>query len=108
MQWFCGYYLEDPADAAKPYASPLRASSLSGLPPAMIFTAEVAPLRSDGEAYATLLREAGVPVVDKHYTGMMHEFFSMSAVIDKAKEAMNDVAQALRQAFEGNVRTAGA
>jgi len=108
MQWFWGYYLANPADAANPYASPLRASSLSGLPPAMVITAEVDPLRSDGEAYADRLREAGVPVVQKHYTGVMHEFFSMPAVIDKAQEAVNDAAQALRQAFEGNARTSGA
>ncbi len=108
MQWFWGHYLASPADAANPYASPLRASSLSGLPPAMVITAEVDPLRSDGEAYADRLREAGVPVVQKHYTGVMHEFFSMPAVIDKAQEAVNDAAQVLRQAFEGNARTPGA
>jgi acetyl esterase len=108
MQWFWGHYLASPADAANPYVSPLRAASLSGLPPALVITAEVDPLRSEGEAYAMRLREAGVPVVHKHYTGVMHEFFSMPAVIDKAKEAVNDAAKALKQAFEGNARVAGA
>ncbi len=107
MQWFWGHYLQNPADAANPYASPLRAADLSGLPPAMVITAEVDPLRSEGEAYASRLQQAGVPVIYKHYDGVMHEFFSMPAVIDKAQQAVNDAAEALKQAFQGNTRVVG-
>ena len=107
MQWFWGHYLPSEADGQNPYASPLRAPSLSGLPPAMVITAEVDPLRSEGEAYAHRLREAGVPVVHKHYDGVMHEFFSMPAVIDKAQRAVSDAAGELKAAFRSATRSVG-
>jgi acetyl esterase len=62
---------------ADPYASPLRAADLGGLPPATIITAEIDPLRSDGEAYAKRLEEAGVAVEYRAYAGVTHEFFGM-------------------------------
>lgn len=54
-------YLSAPDDATKPYASPLLAADLSGLPPAHIMSAEFDPLRDDGPRYAARLNEAGVP-----------------------------------------------
>lgn len=104
MQWFWGHYLKNPEDASNPYASPLRAESLAGLPPALVVTAEVDPLRSEGEAYFQRLRDAGVPVTHHHYAGVMHEFFSMPAVIAKAKEAVADAALHLRRAFGEDVQ----
>jgi len=88
MRWFWGHYLNNPADGANPDASPLRAQNLRGLPPATVITAEIDPLRSEGKAYADRLREAGVPVEYKNYPGMPHEFFGMSAVLDKAQDAV--------------------
>lgn len=107
MQWFWEHYLASDTDGQNPYASPLRAQNLSGLPPAMVITAEVDPLRSEGEAYANRLREAGVPVVHKHYDGVMHEFFSMPAVIDKAQQAVSDAASELKTAFGSTTRSVG-
>lgn len=107
MQWFWGHYLPSDADGQHPYASPLQAPDLSGLPPAMVITAEIDPLRSEGEAYANLLRAAGVPVVHNHYDGVMHEFFSMPAVIDKAHQAISDAAGELKAAFESVSRSVG-
>lgn len=103
MQWFWGHYLKNPADAQNPYASPLRAESLTGLPPALVVTAEVDPLRSEGEAYVQRLQDDGVPVTHHHYDGVMHEFFSMPAVIAKAKQAVTDAALHLRKAFGEDV-----
>ena len=70
MQRFAKYYRADPAD---PRAAPLRAADLSGLPPATVILAEVDPLRSEGEAYITRLREAGVPTRGTLFDGVTHE-----------------------------------
>ena len=99
MQWFFSYYLRRPADGANPYVSPLRAANLRGLPPATVITAQIDPLRSEGEAYANRLREAGVATTYTNYEGVTHEFFTMSAVIDKAKQAVAEAAAGLKTAF---------
>ncbi len=62
MEWFWEHYLSSPDDGKNPYASPLHASDLSRLPPAMVVTAEFDPLRDEGRAYARRLQEAGVKV----------------------------------------------
>ncbi len=98
MQWFFNYYLRRPSDGASPYVSPLRAN-VQGLPSATVITAEFDPLRDEGEAYAERLRAAGVPVTVTRYTGVTHEFFSMAAIIDKAKQAVAEAAAGLRTAF---------
>ena len=99
MVWFWNHYLPDEAQRNHPYASPLRAPDLRGLPPALVITAEYDPLRDEGAAYATRLRAAGVPAIHRDYEGVFHGFFSMSAQIDKARQAVRDAADALRSAF---------
>jgi acetyl esterase len=98
MKWFFGYYLRRPADGANPYVSPLR-GNVVGLPPATVITAEVDPLRDEGEAYGRFLQNSGVAATITRYPGVTHEFFSMSAVIDKAKQAVAEAANGLKQAF---------
>lgn len=99
MRWFWGHYLADAEDGDHPYASPLRASSLSGLPAALVITAEYDPLRDEGEAYAARLRTAGVPVTLSRYDGMIHAFIRLTNRFDKARAAVREVADALKQAF---------
>ena len=99
MKWFWSKYLADPADAANPYASPLRAKDLTGLPPGLCITAEFDPLRDEGEAYAARLREAGVDVATTRYDGMFHGFFGMGAMLDQAKKAVAQAAGALKKAL---------
>lgn len=102
MKWYWDQYLEKDADAENPYAAPLRAGDLRGLPEALVITAEFDPLCDEGEAYAQRLREAGVRTTCTRYGGMIHGFFGMSAVIDKGKQAIAEASAALRAAAERN------
>jgi acetyl esterase len=99
MRWFFRQYLAREEQGREPYASPLRASSLAGLPPALVQTAECDPLRDEGEAYAARLRDAGVPVTVTRYPGVFHGFLRMTNILDKAKAARDEIAGALRKAF---------
>lgn len=99
LPWFIGHYVPNEADRTNAYASPALAEDLSGLPPATIITAQIDPLRSDGEEYATLLSQAGVDVVYQNYAGVAHEFFGMGAVVDEGKAAVALAAEGLRSAF---------
>jgi acetyl esterase len=99
MKWFWRQYLSEPSQADQPFASPLRAADLSGLPPAHVVTAGYDPLRDEGEAFAERLRAAGVPVSARRFDGMFHGFFGMTAFLDVAKEAMGESCEALRKAL---------
>lgn len=99
MVWFWNHYLERPEDGCHPYASPLQAVDLSGLPPAFVITAEYDPLRDEGEEYAARLKAAGVPVEVRRYDGVVHGFFQWAHALDKAKQAQEEAARALREAF---------
>jgi acetyl esterase/lipase len=99
MRWYWEEYAPDPAERAQAYASPLRAWSLAGLPPALVITAEYDPLRDDGERYARRLAEAGVPVTLTRYPGMVHSFFRLTNVLEAARDAVREVASALEKAW---------
>ena len=103
MDWFTDCYLSNRATGLEPTASPMNATDVRGLPPAMILTAEYDPLRDQGEAYARKLQSAGVAVELKRYDGMIHAFFSFSGVIETAKVALADGAAALRRALGASV-----
>lgn len=97
MAWFFKHYGADPSS---PYALPLKAPSLRGLPPATVIAAEIDPLLSEGKAYADRLKKEGVTVSYKEYKGVAHEFFGMGAVVPRAKEAEQYAADALIKAFK--------
>ncbi|OAI39654.1 lipase [bacterium SCGC AG-212-C10] len=101
MRWFWGHYLNDASEGGHRHASPLQAPDLTGLPPALVITAEYDPLMSEGEAYAAKLKEAGVKVTQTRYDGMIHGFFGMAAAMDSAKEAVAQAASELKAAFAG-------
>ncbi len=96
MDWLTGHYLASADEKRHPEVSPLLAKDLSGLPPALVITAEFDPLRDEGEAYAQRLRQAGVPVTATRYPGMIHGFVSMRGVLTSGREAMSEAAQFTR------------
>src|SRR3954454_14131821 len=81
MAWFWDHYAPDPAVRSRPGASPLRAGSLAGLPPAIVLTAQHDPLRDEGEAYADRLEQAGVRVQRRRFDGQMHGFFMLGDLV---------------------------
>jgi acetyl esterase len=97
MMWFWNHYLENDEVAGHPYVSPLRAEDLSKLPNALVLTAQYDPLCDEGRAFALRLQEAGVNVKTTHYDGMIHGFFRMTSRVDKARQALEEVAAALKK-----------
>jgi acetyl esterase len=96
MEWFRGHYLGSPEDGLNPDASPLLATDLHGLPPALVITAECDTLRDEGEAYARRLAEVGVEVTCTRYAGMIHPFFSLPGAISGGRRAVEQLAAAVR------------
>ncbi|MFK0239055.1 alpha/beta hydrolase [Streptomyces vinaceus] len=103
MRWFWDQYTADEAERGRITASPLRATTeeLTGLPPALVITAEADVLRDEGEAYAARLREAGVPVTALRALGTIHDFVMLDALRDThaARTAVRLAADTLREAL---------
>jgi acetyl esterase/lipase len=102
MGWFETNYLGPGREqAADPRASPLLAEDLTNLPPALVFTAAFDPLRDEGEQYARALRAAGTRVLLRRFAGFIHAFASAAGVSRPCREAVIEIAGALRAAFAG-------
>ena len=99
MSWYWDQYLASPEDGRSHLASPLKAPGLSGLPPALVITAEHDVLRDEGEAYAARLGEAGVPVELRRFDGMIHGFLQMADTFDQGMVAIKEAGRALREAL---------
>jgi len=99
IDWFWRQYLGDSA-SDDGLASPLLAETLSGLPPAVVVTAEYDVLRDEGEAYAERLSKAGCPVDARRFDGMPHGFTEFPGLIDAADECLAHLGQDFRQALE--------
>jgi acetyl esterase/lipase len=100
MVWFFHNVINNERDLTSPLIDVVSAN-LSRLPPAVVVTAGIDPLRSDGEKLAEKLKSVGVAVEHRNYRGATHEFFGMAAVVAAARDAQTFVSLAQRQAFGG-------
>jgi len=91
MEAYRRMYLSSAQDATNPLASPILASSLEGLPPALVIVGEHDPLREDGTRYADKLKAAGVPVRFTMYLGMPHGFLNFPGLCRSAPQALAEL-----------------
>ncbi|MXR29936.1 alpha/beta hydrolase [Pseudomonas sp. PICF6] len=105
MRFFNRCYLSDPAHARDPLASPLLATveQLQGMPPATVITAEYDILLAEGQAYAQKLRQAGVAVTERMFTGCDHMFTHLGPDAS-AQQAWQLIEDSLRKAFASRLR----
>jgi acetyl esterase len=96
---FREYYLREARDAINAYASPLRAASLKGLPPAFIITGEKDVLRDEGEEYIARLRQDGVSANGYRQQRVGHLGPLWAAAAPAAEEALDLPIGVLRAAF---------
>ena len=96
MLWFWETYCPNKEQREEPYASPLRSTDLSGLPKALVVTAEFDPLRDEGEAYAKELEKTGVQVEYKCYEGMVHDFFSTAAAFESSRVGLLETIETIK------------
>jgi acetyl esterase len=104
MEWFAKHEFKNPSDKQDPRIDLVHAKVSRRSPPCTIITAEIDPLRSEGEMLANHLKEAGVRVNYKNYNGVTHEFFGMGAVLDEARDAVRLVADDLKASFNSAQR----
>ena len=97
--WFWQQYLSDASEAENPYAVPLKASSLSGLPPALVIAAEYDPLRDGALAYAQAMSAQGVDVQQTCFSGMVHGFMAFPTPV--ADQALEQSVQWVRERLQG-------
>ncbi len=106
VEWALGLYLPKPEDKYDPRIDLVGKADVAGLPPTTVVTAEIDPLRSDGERLGGKLKRVTVPVQLRDYPGVTHDFFGMSGVVEKAAMAQSFVADQLRAAFRPKANAA--
>jgi acetyl esterase len=93
---FNAFYLDSGADPADPLVSPIKRDDLTGLPAALVITAEHDPLRDEGELYARRLADAGVDATVSRYAGAGHGFVQHFSWIPEYHRAFEETAAFLK------------
>ena len=96
IDWYAGHFLPEGEDRSDIRRSPLLAPDVSGVAPAIVVTAGFDPLRDEGEAYASKLRDAGVPVLAHRFRGMFHGFINSVGISPACRAALTEVGGMLR------------
>lgn len=97
MHWFRDQYVPDRTERTDPSVSPLLADDVSGVAPALVWTAGFDPLRDEGFAYAEKLDKAGVATTYRCYDDLIHGFFGMGTlpgmidIIEEMSAQMGDL-----------------
>ncbi|MCD7107750.1 alpha/beta hydrolase [Rhizobium sp. DKSPLA3] len=99
MEWFVKNAFASMDETSDKRLNLVGRTDLAGVAPATLIMAQIDPLRSEGEAYAAKLKDAGVKVETKTYPGVTHEFFGMAKVVPEAKQAMDMAIADLTAAF---------
>jgi acetyl esterase len=99
MPWMWEQYLASPRQGQDPRVAPLRTPDLSGVPPALVITAEYDVLRDEGELFADRLRQAGIPTQATRYNGMIHGFPDYRGIVPEGRYAIEEIAATLHRWF---------
>jgi acetyl esterase len=99
VRWIEAQYFADGSDRHAPLAELNRVADLTGLPPAVVLTAEHDPVRDQGRRFVQRLREADVAVHHTDYPGMIHGWVNFKGQIDDGERGLDEVAAALRDAL---------
>ncbi|HEY6237620.1 MAG TPA: TA0938 family protein [Thermoplasmata archaeon] len=94
--WMWSQYLRTPDDGRDPHVVPALAADLSGLPPALVITAECDVLRDEGEQFADRLEASGVPVQASRYAGMIHGFIDYRGIVEEGWDALDEIGSWIR------------
>lgn len=96
LDYFWDQYLNSPADAENPHATPSR-GKLPGLPPALVVSTEYEVTRDEAEAYADQLAAAGVETRKQRFTGLVHGVYNMSGAVPRSSEIHDATVEFLRE-----------
>ncbi len=99
MEWFVKHTFNNQSETADPRVNVVGAANLAGLPSSTVITAEIDPLRTEGQQLAEKLEAAGVDTRSKTFHGSTHEFFGMGLVVPDAAVAQTFAAHELKRAF---------
>jgi acetyl esterase len=97
MAWFSAHYMGDGSQALHPHASPFHTDRFDGLPPALVFTCGLDPLRDQGRAYAAKLIQNGVPTVFREAKGQIHGCMTLRQAIPSAQGDLMGCLASLRE-----------